>query len=484
MTAARTHPPRRAGAVFALSATLLVCASASLDAQTGAEIVIPPPSAAIVPQVGAVEVAPAGPDGVPGPARGLADPVPPVIGPDGRPANDPGLGLAPRADTPIVPVPGAPDVARAVPMPPTDSPPPLSAVAPPAPGGEAAPAAAGGAASTPSVSLIITERILPRAGRLAESSLTLQNSVVRYCVSQTGSARRELTRSFQLTIRDAAALIPLAFGSPWLREAPVRIITDASETAFSRDQMRAIVSGAEAPPRTLRALRQREPALMGLPALERLLLVSGASGEGSLDNRCILATTVVAHIHDTALGVRRTWARGELDAHWRDETTELADRLTLRDLIQGMINATDELSRSVKAFAEQAKKNPSLPFSERPHMVHYLDGLAEAITEQSRILENYTEEGEPTRALLQTIREAVAEGRVTLASASRRRSSASLILPFEAVQATVVGRVPEMFAFDPTAFERPNAPIQALRENLPTPVSAPADVPTATTVAP
>ncbi|MCF3932600.1 hypothetical protein L1787_04110 [Acuticoccus sp. M5D2P5] len=324
---------------------------------------------------------------------------------------------------------------------------------------------AGTVARPPVASVVIQKWIVPQVETFSKSTVTLQNAVVRFCVSRNESAKRALDEAFLTSIHDAAGLVPLAFGSPSLKQLPARVLTDASATAFSRDQIRAIIAGTDVAPRTLSDLRTYEPALMGLSALEQLLLRDGKTVDGGLDNGCDLAVTIAAHLQRQAKDALRVWTeRTTLDVHWRDDDAELGDRLILRDLVQGLINGTDLLDRHINRFIVMERDNPELPFGRRRYVVQYLDGLAKSISIQSMILEDYTTSGQAVRTLLQSIRKAIEEGRTTLNSPERRRFSASLRLPFDAVQATVTERLPEVFAFDPTAFERPNAPSAVLRE--------------------
>ena len=311
--------------------------------------------------------------------------------------------------------------------------------------------AVGLAPRLPKASALIETHILPLARQFADETGQLQNLVIRVCQGAT-VPRQELLAGFVRASRAAGALQPLAFGSPISESAPEQLLTPATDTAYSTERLKAMMNARIPVPATLDELRTEEPALLGLPALERLLLAQRYGSDETLANRCQLAVPVAANIHETADAIERTWEGTGLVPHWSAETPELADRRRLRDLIQGMIDAADAVVRSL-AEASEAGESAGGPFDEEALRLAHLDGKLATLAAQATLLRRFaSEEGAPMD-LVEVIIEALNEGINELA-----KRGATDVLPLTSLLTArdiIVDRLPEAFGFASTAFELP-----------------------------
>jgi hypothetical protein len=252
--------------------------------------------------------------------------------------------------------------------------------------------------------------------------------------------------------------VPAAFGSELAEAAPQRLLTPVADTAFSRGRLLGLVTGSATPPGTVPELRAEDVALQGLSALEALMLEGPIIRSVPLARRCALATTVAGNVQAVAAGLARTWRDGPVADHWRGDAAELADRLRLRDLVQGMISAVVRLNRDVSQLLANPGANPELPFADAGAAILYLDGLAAGIISQAALLRQ-TEgaAADEAFALLSSIMSALEEGRRALLDIKGDDTPASLALPFAQVQGAVLDRLPVALGFDTTAFELPPA---------------------------
>lgn len=408
--------------------------------------IVPSPSTA-VPQPNAPPSAPAVPTPPPAAAAPAPETVPAPSAPSPGPPSNPPAAETEPASPPQVP--SQPQPAQPQPADPQPAVAPEPAALPDEPA----------AAITSEVTSreIIETRILPSIIGFSDAALTLQNAVLRRCMVGDETSRRAMHEAFTATVKAAGGVVPLAFGAAESRNAPSLLLTHVADTAFSRSQIDAIVKGRLQAEQSLASLRLEHPALVGLSALEYLLIDADDAVSDTISYRCRHARMIVASLRLTGLGMERAWRTGRLTAHWGVAPPELADRLRLRDVIQGMIATVDRLDRLVVAFTRQAEDNRELPFADRDHMILLLDGLAAALARQAGTIAIMTDASAPQQALLDTIADAVEEGRVALEGEATTTARSAILLPFEAVRVAVVERVPELFGFDPAAFQYPLA---------------------------
>ena len=402
----------------------------------------PPPLPAAAPQ--SETAAPEG--GLPqgGSEAGVGVVVPPP------PTPPPGIPTAPAEVAPLpTPAPEAPTPSQTV----------LPAAEPPAqpPTG-------------PSAAALVEAEILPVLARATQSALRLQNAVIRYCFFDTEVARRELSAAFLDTVVDGAATTPLAFGSPSSTAIPGRILTQAASTAFSRTRLEAMMAGRADVPRTLSALRQEEEALMGLSALEQILLGNSYSDDQPLQMRCRLALPIAANIHETLHAAQLNWENRSVAPHWTGDDVDLADRLRLRDLIQATIDAVDRFDRETNEFERRRRGNRELPFAQIEYGLPYLVASTDALLAQIRRLSGFIVAGDKAGPLLIEIEEALEVGRQRLISIrDRRPTDTNYLLPFDQVQEDVTARLPTAFGFDASAFTRAISSFEAPAQPQPVP---------------
>lgn len=304
--------------------------------------------------------------------------------------------------------------------------------------------------------MVVGGVLLPRADAFADRALALQNAVLRYCHSRTAVSRRSLEAAFADTVRRVSGLVPAAFGSAAAETATARLLTPVADTAFSRSRLLALVTGRSAPPRTVAALAEEDVALQGLPALEALLLEPSAAA-APLERRCALATVVAANVRAVALRVAGTWRAGRVEEHWRGNEPELAGRLRLRDLVQGLIVGTARLNRDVAQFLPDPLGNPELPFHGHETNVLYLDALAASLSGQASLVRQMGASSEEAFVLLSSIMSALEEGRINLLAHGDGRPATAVAMPFQRVQEAVMTRLPIALGFDLGAFQIPPA---------------------------
>ncbi len=385
-----------------------------------------------------------------------------------------------REGRPVITAPAAPpagsDGGAHQPAPAAAAPDPATPVTPPANNAAAAAGAAGEAApfrpsrnwprasaadalalttGGPDADELIETDIVPVFDRLATSAVRLQNAVIRHCAVPSSISERSLRDSFDAAVRDSAAILPLAMGSPAGQNAPALLLTNVSSSVFSTSQLNAMMAGRRSAPRTLIALASLDNArpLMGLPALERLLIARDHTREETFENRCRLALVVSASIADTSRILRHHWRRRDLAPHWQGDTVELSDRLRLRDLVQGAINTVDRLNREARQYGQTPARNPALPFSSARIGKIYLGAVTAALGKHIARLRKFDPEGSAGEALLTEIELALEVGGTRLAE-GRPGDGGGYVLAFSQAQADIIDRLPGVFAFDATAFDR------------------------------
>jgi predicted lipoprotein len=306
---------------------------------------------------------------------------------------------------------------------------------------------------------IVRTVLLPRTEAFADKALALQNAVLRHCHIGSDLSRRQMVRAFDEAIKRVAPLVLSTFASEVAETAPTQLLTPVADTAFSRSRLIGFVTTAAQPPPTLPALRQEGVALQGLPALEATMVEGIVPDRAPLDRRCRLATVVAAAVTKVAEDLVRTWQSGAIAEHWRGDRPELADRLRLRDLVQGMIFATVRLNRDMSLFVQDPGRNPDLPFAARRSMISYLDALAAGLVGQADLLRTTGEPDEDAFALLSSIMTTLEQGRLALRTLAAEETPVVPVIPFQQVQNAVLNRLPVALGFDTTAFQYPPAAV-------------------------
>ncbi|MEO1103797.1 MAG: imelysin family protein [Pseudomonadota bacterium] len=306
----------------------------------------------------------------------------------------------------------------------------------------------------PDADVLIETEIVPLFARLADDAQHLQNAVIRHCSNETAVTRQALEAAFTATVVDASKLLPLSFGSEAAEVMPSRLLTEAASTVFSRNRLAGLMEGVVPAPQSLAALRQEEAGLMGLSALERLLLARSYKSTDTLANRCRLALTIAANVRVSVAAALESWRTRDVAEHWASSDEELADRLRLRDLIQGTIDAVDRFDRDVAEFARERRNNGEVPFAQPQNGMAYLASLAEGLVEQMRRLNMYADPGGDAEAALAQISTALMAGCERLLAA-KEGDEATYLVAFDQAHADIIDRLPELFGFDATAFNRP-----------------------------
>jgi len=305
---------------------------------------------------------------------------------------------------------------------------------------------------------IVRSALLPRAEAFAHEALALQNAVLRHCHVPSESSRQAMGRAFERAVQRVASLVLGTFGSATAETAPARLLTPVADTAFSRSRLIAFVTVGAQPPRTLAALRREDVALQGLPALEAVMLEGVVPDRVPLARRCPVAVVIAAAIRQAADELVRTWRAGPVAGHWRGDGPELADRLRLRDLVQGMIRAVVRLNRDMSLLVENPRRNPELPFAGRRAMMLHLDALARGLVRQADLVRRAGGLDEEAVALLSSTITALEEGRLALRGEFPEEAVAALP-PFRRVQNAVLNRLPVALASDTAAFQYPPAAV-------------------------
>ena len=308
--------------------------------------------------------------------------------------------------------------------------------------------------------MVVRAVLLPRAEAFADRALALQNAILRRCHGGGAASRDALGRAFLEAVRAAAALVPGGFGSEAAEGAAARLVTPVADTAFSRSRLVNLVTRRAPPPRTIAALSEEDVALRGLSAIEALLFGAPAANV-PLARRCALAGTVAANVRAVALDVVRAWRGEGLADHWRGDEADLAHRLRLRDLVQGMIRGAVRLNRDLTEYIADPGRNPDLPFADGRTMVVYLDALAAALSGQASLVRQLSGQREEAFSLLSAMISALEEGRINLLAEGTGRVDAAVALPFQRVQAAVLSSLPVALGFDLAAFTMPPAAVSA-----------------------
>ncbi|MEM7694432.1 MAG: imelysin family protein [Pseudomonadota bacterium] len=297
---------------------------------------------------------------------------------------------------------------------------------------------------------LLQGEIEPALDGLAGTTRTLQNAVLRHCVAPSAVTRDALGRAFDNTVEAAALFAPLAFGHPLLEDTPTRFFTEAESTAISRARLRAMMARAADAPATLARLADEDLGLTGLSALERLLLAKDYSPDEALSNRCILARTIAANLHQVAGTARALWSAGAIAAHWRGEAVELAERLRLRDLLQGASDAVDRFERDVTEYARQPRNNGAIPFARPGTGRLYLRGLTDALLAQMGRIRTLAAPEDNAEAILSDIEAALVRGRQRLMGPTWREGA--YLVAFQQATDDITQRLPGALGFDARAF--------------------------------
>ncbi|MEM6762806.1 MAG: hypothetical protein AAF615_08015 [Pseudomonadota bacterium] len=310
-------------------------------------------------------------------------------------------------------------------------------------------------AFAPDAADIIVDEIVPAQRALSTDALRLQNAVLRHCAGGNAVSLAAIGQAFDETVGHATQILPLGFGTDAAVNLPAQLLTEVESTVFSLSQLNGMMAGDVSPPRTLSAIRDGEPAMAGLPALERLLLNPPYDGAETLANRCLAAIPVAAAVRASVVDAKSSWSNPEaLDPHWRGDDLELADRLRLRDLIQGTIDAIDRFDRHVGAFAVAPAHNARLPLSDPQRARQYLAAVSDSLRQQVARLNQFAEPNSDAAALLAEIKRALEIGRERLTNAATGPQDTSYLVPFGQAHADIIERLPSAFGFDASAFGR------------------------------
>jgi len=381
----------------------------------------------------------------------------------------PGLSpTAPSAAPVLLPLPGAQSLNGTAAMPRAALPEPSQSPPTAAPGAGAAdqPPPAGSTAAlgpaqtpdsspfSPDADVLIETEILPVLDRFTHTAMALQNAVLRYCLVESAVSYAAVERSYRDAIEASAALLPLAFGSPEASAVPTRLLMRAASNAFSSSRLEAVMQGAPLP-RSLAALAQEDAALLGLPAIEHLLLRTHYQSDLRREYRCRAAVPVVANIVSAALRQRQRWLHRAVDVHWQGDSVELAGRLRLRDLIQGTIDAADRIGFDLSEFKRQPRDNTASRFYQVRHSLPYLIAATDALRIHVGRLEKFVARDGPTAELLGDIVEALALScEYLIKVASGGANEGRYLTAFEQAQSDIINDLPEAFGFDADAFSR------------------------------
>lgn len=365
------------------------------------------------------------------------------VGPGAAPAGSIGQGLVP---TVLNGQEGATDAPA--------GPPAIAGVAGSADGTPAVPSA-NGLAFAPDAEVLIEMEIIPVLDRLADRALTLQNAVLRHCLVGHDITRDALEPAYVYAIEASAAVLPLSFGFHEAVIAPDRLLTNAISTAFSTSKLDAVMHGEAPVPRTLAELANEEAALLGLPALEILLMRRRYPPDVALKNRCTLAVPVAANIVDTAVRARLRWLNREVAPHWQGDRPDLAARLRLRDLIQGTIDTVDRVSHDLMAFQRMPHDKSAFRFTRARHGLVYLIAAAESLRSHVRRLDLFAEKDSGAAVLLGEIRDALTISCLRLlAIATGAKDDGAYLIAFEQAHGDIINELPQAFGFDGSAFSR------------------------------
>lgn len=318
---------------------------------------------------------------------------------------------------------------------------------------------------TPSAGTIIDTQIVPVLDNLADKALALQNAVLRHCLLGNEESRNALKPVYVDTVTASAALVPISFGWPDATNVPSRLLTQTSSTVFSRSRLEAVIQGRVPAPRTLEALAQEEMALMGLPALELLLMRDSYPESSKLTNRCSLAVPVAAHIVDLVARSRGRWVSRDIDPHWQGDDVELAERLRLRDLVQGMIDGVDSLLRDLSEFQKLDRGGDTFRFAQVRHGLPYLIASAEALRTHVGRLEPFAASDSAADMVLEEVMRALTVGcERLLGFAAGEPVNGGYVVAFEQAHGDIIHELPEAFGFAKTAFTRALTSVDVPRE--------------------
>lgn len=319
-----------------------------------------------------------------------------------------------------------------------------------------APQAASNAEFTgPAAGTIAGGWIEPRLARLSEAALRLQNAVVEQCSLPNETSQEFMRAAFGDTVRAAAALAPFAVGSAAARESPARL-TSGIDTAFSRSRLEDMMAGRAEPPATLPRLQAQDPALAGLPALERLLLFKDYPAGQPLRRRCMLAQTVAAAIRRTAVDVVTAWESGERDPQWSGEPVELADRMRLRDLVQAQMDVAVRAERELERVVHRGGPSGIVSFAARCTAVVYTTSLIEAMAAQSDLIAAFAPPGSEAAAQVAAARAGLTDALAALREEpAAGRDPMAVLAPYREARSVIVQELPRTFGFDPDAFATP-----------------------------
>lgn len=308
----------------------------------------------------------------------------------------------------------------------------------------------------PSVRLIVADLIMPSANTLLGSALALQNLVVRHCANPARSPDRDLKMAFAHAVAAAAQATPLAFSAANDDRGAHNLLTEVADTAFSLSRLEAFANGRVTPPATLSELSQEEAAVVGLPALEYLLIAGPFGGQATLGRRCRHALAVAANIHDTARRLAEAWNRGDVASHWTNQPVDLAHRLRLRDLIQGMMEAINMLTEDVERFTGRSASLPGeLPFSSDTHTFLYFNATLDGLSRHAAFLTTMAEPGGRSTSLLENLRRTLQDARQSVANAASAGERMFDPTPFLQARSMILDELPSAFDFDRTAFDQP-----------------------------
>ncbi|MEM8853885.1 MAG: imelysin family protein [Pseudomonadota bacterium] len=308
----------------------------------------------------------------------------------------------------------------------------------------------------PSVRLIVDDLIMPSTNALVGSALALQNLVVRHCANPARGPDQDLKAAFAHTVVAAAQATPLAFNATNEDRSAQQLFTEIADTAFSLSRLEALANGRVTPPSSLAALNEEEAAVVGLPALEYLLITGPFGGEATLSRRCRHALAVAANVHRTARLLAEAWTRGDVASHWTSQPVDLAHRLRLRDLIQGMMEAVNMLTEDVERFADRSASLPGeLPFSSNAHTFLYFSATLDGLSRHAAFLTTMAEpDGRPI-SLLETLRRTLQDARQSVANAAGEDKGVFDPTPFRDAKTIILDELPGAFAFDRAAFDQP-----------------------------
>ncbi|WP_420393275.1 hypothetical protein [Acuticoccus sp.] len=308
----------------------------------------------------------------------------------------------------------------------------------------------------PAASVLVAELVMGPLARLADAALALQNVVLRRCVIADERSDDPLRAAFLATVRAAASVIALGYGTDQNRTAVEELLTTFDAASDGRERVGALIVSLERVPAQLSALRGLEPALTGLPALEMVVLDGETDGE-----RCALAVTIVANVREVALAMKQRWREGLVDAHWAGGADDLSSRRRLHDLISGILAAVDRLAGNLAAPLDGGR--PSLPFLAAERNRTYLIEAFSGTQRQAAMLHRFAAPDSPADQAVSALERLIEEAAGELAGWSgdgvgaTRAELASADL--RSARRLIVSDLAEAFGFDPAAIARPLAAI-------------------------